>query len=268
MKRRFNIENGWDVLGSDNKKIGSVRGCTESYCHIDTGFLGLGPDYFVPMDAVYNVRPGEVILNVRSDELDRMNWEQRPSSTAAAPTTAARPARGAEEMERPTRDVEGQMRRMPLREEEIHVRKHRENVGEVEVTKEVREEVRHIEVPVSREEVVIKTRPAHGDGGPIGEPDTLRVPVSEERVDVEKETHVYGEVDVEKERYTEQQPFTERVRKEVPHVEKHGDVTNVREGELTEKERLERDERNRPLGSRKARDRDLTEKERLDRESR
>jgi hypothetical protein len=80
MLRKYNIEVGWDVIGSDNKKIGSVKGCTDTYCHVDTGFLGLGPDYFVPMDAIYNVRPGEVVLNVRSDEVSRMSWEQIPSA--------------------------------------------------------------------------------------------------------------------------------------------------------------------------------------------
>jgi hypothetical protein len=91
MFRQHHIEVGWDVIGSDNKKIGSVKGCTNEYCHIDTGFLGFGPDYYVPMDAIYNVRPGEVLLNVRSDQIGQMNWEQRPAGAATTAMPRGKP---------------------------------------------------------------------------------------------------------------------------------------------------------------------------------
>ena len=43
--------------------------------------------------------------------------------------------------------------------------------------------------------------------------ETIRILVTEEHVDVEKQPHVYGEVDVEKRPVTEQKPFIETVRK-------------------------------------------------------
>ena len=256
MLRKHNIEEGWDVIGSDNRKIGSVKGCTDAYCHIDTGFLGLGPDYFVPMDAIYNVRPGEVVLNVRSDEISRMNWEQRPAGIAA---TAARPSTTAERESMARRPGEvgreevepHEARKLRLREEELHAERTRERVGEVEVTREVREEKQTIEVPVTHEDVVIRTHTVSGEAGrvePLGDGETIRIPVSEERVRVTKEPHVYGEVEVEKERTVEEKKFTETVRKEVPKVQKKGDVTSrvideqtAREREAAEREKARRD---------------------------
>ncbi|MGZ3353251.1 MAG: DUF2382 domain-containing protein, partial [Isosphaeraceae bacterium] len=50
----------------------------------------------------------------------------------------------------------GEAARLQLREEQLHVRKHLMAAGEVRVRKEVRTEHRTIEVPVSREEIVIE----------------------------------------------------------------------------------------------------------------
>lgn len=222
------IQSGFDVIGSDGKKIGTVKECTESYCHIDTGFLGLGPDYFIPLDAFSQVGDRQVHLNVPSDQIDQMGWD-RPRETESDESFAGR-SRMYETEEAPREEqgvTQDTSRAIPLAEEELRARKERNVAGEVEVSKDVVEEQRNLEVPVSHEEAIIRQRSVDRPSDqPIGEGETIRIPLSEEQVTAEKETHVYGEVDVEKRNVTEQRRFQETVRKEVPRVTKEGHVEN------------------------------------------
>jgi len=83
-----------------------------------------------------------------------------------------------------------------------------------------------IEVPVEREEVVVTRRAAAGSGqsgAPIKD-EEIRVPVSEERVNVSKETIVTGEVDVAKRKVSETRKVSEDVRKEDVRVDKTGNA--------------------------------------------
>lgn len=234
------IDSGSTVYGSDGQKIGTVKDCTETYCHIDTGFLGLGPDYYIPMENIADSRPGEVFLDLPSDRVGRMGWDHEPVGRPMQERTER--AGVAEERTRPA--SERAERSIPLEEEQIRATTHTERVGEVEIGKEVREEERQFTVPVSHEEVVITRhdvdRPADQ---PIGEGETVRIPLSEERVEVHKEPRVYGEVEVEKRRVTEERPVSGTVRKEVPEVRKRGDVEDkiAEEGEPRREEWRERE---------------------------
>jgi uncharacterized protein (TIGR02271 family) len=114
-----------------------------------------------------------------------------------------------------------------LREEKLNVSKDRVNTGEVELRKEVTTERKTVEVPVEREEVVITRRDVSGnraDGGTITGEEEIRVPVSEERVNVSKETVVTGEVGVEKRKITDTQTVSEDLRKENVKVENAGNA--------------------------------------------
>jgi uncharacterized protein (TIGR02271 family) len=117
-------------------------------------------------------------------------------------------------------------RRMKLREERLNVNKERVSAGEVGIHKEVVTERKTIEVPVEREEVVI-TRHATAqpgrDAGPIRD-EQIRVPVSEERVNVSKDTVVTGEVDVSKRKVTETRTVSDDLKKEEVRVDKTGNA--------------------------------------------
>jgi len=117
-------------------------------------------------------------------------------------------------------------RTIQLREEELKVDKHRVNAGEVNVRKEVITEQRQITVPVEREEVVIERRPGHGQAatGDI-KAEQIRIPVSEEEVEVRKNTVVKEEVSVGKRKVTENKTVGGTVKKEELRVEEKGDVT-------------------------------------------
>jgi uncharacterized protein (TIGR02271 family) len=118
-------------------------------------------------------------------------------------------------------------RGMQLREEELRVSKTPVQTGQVQLGKEVVEEERKLEVPVSREEVYVERQPVdrRPTDKPITEGDqTIEVPVREEHVEVEKKPVVYEEVGVGKRQTTEHQQVSETVRREEARIEKEGNV--------------------------------------------
>jgi uncharacterized protein (TIGR02271 family) len=116
-------------------------------------------------------------------------------------------------------------RSLRLREEQLQVEKQRVQTGEVSIHKEVVEERRNIDVPVTHEEVVIDTHPvrdADTSNTPIGEGETIRMPVSEERVNVNKKTVTTGEVSIGKRSVEETKRVSDTVRREEAHIDRQG----------------------------------------------
>ena len=102
-----------------------------------------------------------------------------------------------------------------LREEQLQVGKERVQTGEVEIGKRVVEEQKSVQVPITREEVVIDRRPVNEPSNtPISDETRINVPVMAERVTVEKETVVTEEIGVSKRVHRETVPVTETVRRE------------------------------------------------------
>jgi len=118
------------------------------------------------------------------------------------------------------------------REEQLHINKQREQAGEVTVRKEVHTEHKTIDVPVEREEVVIERHAVSGrasaTGGPLGEGQQIRVPVSEEHVEVTKTPVVKEEVTVGKRKVKDTEHVSADLRKEEIKVEKEGNA-NLRD---------------------------------------
>ena len=100
--------------------------------------------------------------------------------------------------------------------EVLRVHKDRVNRGEVRIRKEVITETQTVQVPVTREELVIE-RHAAGENatptGSIGETE-VRIPLSEEQASVEKSTVVREEVSVGKRPVEEVRDVTGEVRRE------------------------------------------------------
>lgn len=116
---------------------------------------------------------------------------------------------------------------MQLREEQLRVYKRPVQAGEVGLRKEVVSEQQTLDVPVTHEEVYIERHPASGevvDSTPIGEGETISVPVREEQVDVTKQTVETGEVAVGKRQVQEKQRVSDTVRREEAHIEREGDA--------------------------------------------
>jgi uncharacterized protein (TIGR02271 family) len=121
-------------------------------------------------------------------------------------------------------DVE---RKVQIREEQLRPETERVKAGDVEIRKEVVSEVQTQDVPLTREEVEVDYRPVDRRPAdqPIGESETIRVPVHKEEITgVKKETVVTGEIDVRKRQERETEQVSDTVRREEPHVEKEGEL--------------------------------------------
>jgi uncharacterized protein (TIGR02271 family) len=94
--------------------------------------------------------------------------------------------------------------------EELRVHKEKLGSGDVRVRKESVTEMQTVQVPVTREHLVVE----HTDGSPGSRPDEIRVPLSEERVRVDKDMRLREEYKVGKHEVTDNQPVTESLRRE------------------------------------------------------
>jgi uncharacterized protein (TIGR02271 family) len=122
--------------------------------------------------------------------------------------------------------MRGEGDRIQLREEELRPRKEAVEAGEVGIRKEVVEEQKTMDVPVTREEVTVERRPTERRPAekPVGEDEKLRVPVREEQVSVEKQPVVSEEVEIGKRKMEGTKEVGGTVRREEAQVEREGDV--------------------------------------------
>lgn len=115
--------------------------------------------------------------------------------------------------------------KLRLRKEELDINKIKVQKGEVELGKEIIEEQKEVDVPVTREEVIIERRDLDNKASdsPITDEETIRIPVSEERVDVDKHTVVTGEVTARKHAIEDTKHIDETVKREEARVNRTGD---------------------------------------------
>ena len=119
-------------------------------------------------------------------------------------------------------------RTIELHEEQLHATKQPVQTGQVNVRKEVVTEVKHIDVPVTREEVVIERRQVGGRAASASDIGTkteeIRIPVSEERVTVSKDTIVKEEVHIGKRKVMGTESVEGTVRHEELKVDETGNA--------------------------------------------
>jgi uncharacterized protein (TIGR02271 family) len=120
-----------------------------------------------------------------------------------------------------------------LRKEELDINKKRAQVGEVELSKEIVEEQKSVDVPVTHEEVVIERRAIDNEAsdGPIDESESIHIPVSEEQVDVSKHTVISGEVSAHKREVEETKHVDETLKREEARINSNGDIDIIDENE-------------------------------------
>lgn len=117
-----------------------------------------------------------------------------------------------------------------LREEELNINKHNEQVGEVVINKKVVEEMKTVEVPVTREEVIIERHKVNERATDSAIIDTdytqeIRVPVMEEKVNVNKDTFVTEEISVEKRNVQDTKVVSENLKREEAVIQNKDDLT-------------------------------------------
>ncbi|MDT3995429.1 DUF2382 domain-containing protein [Mammaliicoccus fleurettii] len=118
-----------------------------------------------------------------------------------------------------------------LHEERLNVDKENVETGEASVDKRVVEEQEEFDVPVEREEVTIERRPVNEkvdeDFNAQGD-DSVRVPLHEERVNVDKENVVSEEIVIKKNKVQDTEHVSEKVRREEADINNPTDDNNRR----------------------------------------
>ena len=112
---------------------------------------------------------------------------------------------------------------MVLREERLDVDKDRVNTGEVVLHKDILEEQKNVDVPVTHEEVIINKKSLNEDSDvPIGSEETWHIPTSKDEVRVGKHTVVTGEVEAQKKASEATNRVDETLKKEKARVDTEG----------------------------------------------
>ena len=172
--------------------------------YADRSFASAGPD----LRRDWELRRGELPWD-RVKDVMRDVWDQRATDVG----------------ETATRRGEQTVR---LREEELAAQKTPVQTGSVELRKEVHTEKKTMDVPVTREEVVVERRPV--DRRPADRADfaeeggEIRVPVREEQVTVQKRPVVREEVTVGKRTVQDTQRVSADLRHEEAVIDREGNV--------------------------------------------
>ncbi len=123
---------------------------------------------------------------------------------------------------------------MELHEEVLSAHTDKVQTGGVTLRKEVITEMKTIDVPVRREEVVIERHAVTGQAAVnadfSGTEEVLRVPVMEEQVVVQKNAVVTEEISLGKREVTETQHVTDTVRREEAYIENPNSVDVLERG--------------------------------------
>ncbi|MFL0250945.1 YsnF/AvaK domain-containing protein [Clostridium neuense] len=123
-------------------------------------------------------------------------------------------------------------KKLRLHKEELDIAKNNVKKGEVELSKEIIEENKAVDVPVKREEVVIERKSLNNEASdtPITGEETIKIPVSEEKVDVGKHTVVTGEVSAHKRAIEDTEHVDETLKHEEARINTTGDPNVIDQG--------------------------------------
>ncbi|GEJ56699.1 YsnF/AvaK domain-containing protein [Anaeromyxobacter diazotrophicus] len=234
MIERGLIREGMTVHSAEGDKLGKVIACDASTFVIEKGFF-FPKDYVARFEDVADVQGDDIHLLRGREALGEAGTARREGtfsegSSVMGPgggieTSAAEPGIPAER----ARSTAGRQEelRVPIAEEELDVAKRVKDAGEVRLRKDVVTETKHVDVPVTREEVHVERVPtgearAVGPGEASFQEQTVSMPIREEELEVRKRPVVKEEVRLRKDRVVEQRAADAEVRREEVRVEGEG----------------------------------------------
>jgi len=83
--RMTDIKSGWEVVGNDGRRVGTVREVSQNYVVVSTTVLT--SDLYVPASAIANVADAVIHLSAPQRDVAEMGWAQAPRDDEA-PTTS------------------------------------------------------------------------------------------------------------------------------------------------------------------------------------
>ena len=218
---------GDEVVGSDGDKVGTVAEVQPTYIVVEKGFF-FPTDYYIPMSAIASVANDQVVLNVAKDAALHSGWDTVPDAVPMGTTGTETIITDVDRSDiDQTVDVDRMTAarvaaedeiRIPVMEEELTATVRQQEAGAVRIQKDVVAEERTLEVPVTEERIRVERRvvdraATSADAGAFEET-VIDVPLRTETVDVQKQARVAEEVIVSKEAVQRTERVTDTVRKE------------------------------------------------------
>jgi uncharacterized protein (TIGR02271 family) len=233
---QYQFRIGDDVIAADGDKVGSLADMHGMYLVVEKGFF-FPRDYYIPYDTVSNYDPadGKIYLTVTKDAALNSGWDQMPNladetytgtTAAASGAVAGRTNRG----DVRTEVTDQESLRIPVHEEELVPTKTVRQAGQVRVNKDVIEEERQMDVPVTEERVKVTRRAVDkaADTGDVSfQEESFEVPVRTEDVNVDKVVRVAEEIDIEKQAVQGKKRVSGTVRKERVDVDESGTDASI-----------------------------------------
>jgi uncharacterized protein (TIGR02271 family) len=233
------ISVGDDVYGSDGDKVGTVAEVQSGYIVVEKGFF-FPTDYYIPTSAIASASGGQVYLSTTKDAALNSGWDTVPdvqttASAATLGTTAATSDTWTETDRLATARVAGDEEiRIPVMEEELTATVRQQEAGAVRIEKDVVTEEQTLEVPVTEERIRVERRvvdrPATAADAGAFEETVIDVPLRSETVDVQKDARVTGEVVVGKEAVQRTERISDTVRREEVYVDEDATIIDETPG--------------------------------------
>jgi uncharacterized protein (TIGR02271 family) len=229
-----NIATGAEVFGADGDKVGTVAAVYPGYIVVEKGFF-FPTDYYIPVNAIASYDADRVYLSVSKDAALGRGWDTRPVDleTATIGTTAANTDTVIDTDRIAAARVESDEEiHIPVMEEELTATVRGQEAGAVRIEKDVVTEQRTLDVPVTEERVRVERRvvdrPVTAADANAFEETVIEVPVRSETVDVQKQARVAEEVVVSKDAVQRTERVTDTVRKEEVFVDEDAIIDTSR----------------------------------------
>jgi uncharacterized protein (TIGR02271 family) len=174
-------------------------------------------DYYIPMSAIASSDNDQVYLNLAKDAALQSGWDAQPTDLETASYDTS-----------VTTGVTDEEIRVPVMEEELTATVRAQEAGAVRIEKDVVTEQRTLDVPVTEERVRVERRvvdrPVGAAEADAFEETVIEVPLRSETVDVQKQARVAEEVVVSKEAVERTERVSDTVRKEEVFVDEDATV--------------------------------------------
>ena len=211
---------GADVYGADGDKVGTVSAVYPGYIVVEKG-LFFPTDYYIPMSAIASYDTDRVYLNVSKDAALGHGWDTRPvdleTATVRTTTATTDTFTGSDRFAAERIESDEEIR-VPVMEEELTATVREREAGAVRIEKDVITEEQTLDVPVTEERVRVERRvvdrPVSAADADAFEETVIEVPLRSEEVDIQKRARVAEEVVISKEATQRTERVADTVRRE------------------------------------------------------
>ena len=225
-----------DLYSSEDEKVGRVLEVNPQFLVVERGgFLSGKSEFFIPREYVASESGDHWMLSVGKDELDTIGTNERPEMLSeTSPVHGDMSSEPMPQAASSSSTLDSDTQTIQVHEEELQAQKTARSAGDVNITKDVVEETKTIEVPVMREEVRVERRAASdttpSDQSTAFDGDTITIPVMEEQVEVNKVARAVEEIEVSKVQTQDTETVSDTVRKERVDIDDSSNTTTERQG--------------------------------------